>query len=253
MPESFYGLYSQLTSYGPDPGTKTGPVRYYKYVEDANYHAGKLFEYYLTRDCIDELKIWQKIANCGATPFVHTIACPKINGTTYYTMIVREETLHEDVDDISTGSPLHTVTTSTKTRRDASTSGMQDDGFQPAFDDRVRPQVIPTAPSIYDPAVANKHLNNQHPSDPSWLLCQPAFSTDPASKLSGSNQSRSEVSSSGISDSEISDSDISDSLASISGMSLLDPMTLPSLDLNTSIPVNGINNYMDDVCFSCLE
>lgn len=252
MPESFYGLYSQLTSYGPDPGTKTCLVRYYKYVEDANYHAGKLFEYYLTSECIDELQIWQKIANSGATPFVHTIAGPKTNGMTYYTMIVREETLHEDVDDISTGSPRHTVTT-TKTRRDASTSGMQDAGFQPAFADLERPQVIPTAPSICGPTMANKHLHTRHPSHSSWLLCQPAFSTNPASKLSGFSRSSSEVSSSGISDSETSDSGISDSLASISEMSLLDPKTAASLDQNTSIPVNGIDNHMDDVCFLCLE
>lgn len=90
MSPKFYILTWTAEFKNSDSGKIAGQPRYYQYVEDANYKAGKLLEQFVTEKLADVHDVWGNIGKCGGTPL----------GKVDYTVTVREERLYDDLQDL---------------------------------------------------------------------------------------------------------------------------------------------------------
>ena len=281
MPEPFFALLCELKTYGSNPGNKISKFGNYKYVEDANYGAGKLFEYHLNKALVDGHAIWEKIADCGGTPFVHIISYDVNDVGIHLTIWVQEEELHDDVDSTSRRPPLGTGSSLENIVTDPYRYGTQGPGSQPALSSSPSlgsntmapsgsgrgsfnhhpaaknppsPTVIPLYPQTPNIAAWNRNRNTLDRSGTDWLLCQPFFGTDTTSQLPRgglSSPERSEILDAAMTDRESSTSDPSDSLSSTFDTMLPEQSYLRP-DSNTSTSVKEPNPYINDICFTCL-
>ena len=100
MSEPFYILTCTREFYDTVPRKITSEPKYYKYVEDANYDAGKIVKQLLGDGLADEFGVWEEISECGDMPFVQTTKQQTVQGRVDFTVTVQKGTLCEDVQDV---------------------------------------------------------------------------------------------------------------------------------------------------------
>ena len=205
-------------------------------------------------------EVWEKIQECGSTPFMQTISYVKEEQERIAcyvdTMRTQEESLYQDIDDHSR-APSSVEWRSIKLMTILGGRDLQGSSFQAAFGNHPSLQTISTDCNTYAPIPwSEDHRDLSHDQEPrtGWLYYEPSLRTIAALSTPNLELSDFQTPSTDPPGSEMSSSGLSSSFFSSSDSSVLgqpDSQAVhPSL---TCGPVTSTDSNLKDICFYCLR